>query len=417
MTVPEPTAPHRKRRRRGLLLALLLGILPAAAGAQEAGGIGGTGISHEAGGIGGTGVSRETGGIGGTGITHEPGGIGGTGIGRASAPIVGYGPIQRFGSVFVNNREYRITAGTLVTIDGQPATAAALRVGDMAIVHGVAEGAHGGIARSIATWQAIIGPVTHIAANGREITVLHQTVLLPRPVPGATLHPGQTVGISAQRQADGNWVASRVTTLPESRSFRLETTLGASPPGQARLGGLVLPARPGMLDGLHQGERVIATGTVIDGHPVLGTIVPRPLRLGAPGTRVEAVNFFRSAGNGRLVAADGMQAKAPAGVHRFDGLTRVEVIGELSEAGEITATDVTPELPEPPETGPSGGKPGEIGEPAHAALPGHHLEPPEVGEAPEAETVEDSAPEIEVPNPQTPEPDIDAPEIEPPSDQ
>ncbi|CAG4915635.1 unnamed protein product [Acidocella sp. C78] len=406
MTVPEPTAPRRKRWRLALLLAVPLGTLPGLAGAQETGGIGGTGIRH------------DTGGIGGTGIGQETGGIGGTGIGRTGAPIVGYGPIQRFGSVFVNNREYRITAGTLVTIDGQPATAAALRVGDMAIVHGVAEGAHGGIARSIATWQAIIGPVTHIAANGREITVLRQTVLLPRPLPGAALHPGQMVGISAQRQTDGNWVASRVNTLPASHGFRLETTLGASPPGQARLGGLVLTAKPGMLAGLHQGERVIATGRVIDGQPVLAALVPRPLRLGTPGTRVEAVNFFRSTGSGRLVAADGMAVKAPPGAHRFSGLTRVEVIGELSEAGEITATELTPELPEPPETGPSGGKPGEAGPPVHtAAPPAHHLEPPEVGEAPEAETVEDGTPEIEIPNPQTPEPDIDAPEIEPPSDQ
>ena len=78
--------------------------------------------AQETGGIGGTGIGQETGGIGGTGITPETGGIGGTGLHKLDVPIVGDGPIQAFGSVFVNGREYVVNSSTLVSIDGTPAT-------------------------------------------------------------------------------------------------------------------------------------------------------------------------------------------------------------------------------------------------------------------------------------------------------
>jgi hypothetical protein len=428
MTAPDSSA-ARVRRLVPLLAAAFLFLGLPVARAQGAGGIGGTGIEQETGGIGGTGIGEETGGIGGTGIHRAPGGIGGTG-----APIVGFGPIQRFGSVFVNGREYRIDANTLVTIDGHPATVASLRVGDMALVQGVAIGAHGGFARSIATWQAIIGPVSRVTDGGHVITVLRQTVTLGASVRPPRLRPGQVVGVSAQRLANGNWVAHRVTALPPTRAFRLETTVSAIGAGHVTMGGLTLRADPAQLAGLHAGERVIATGTIINDRPVLTTLEPRPIRLGAPGTRVEVRNYFRSNGNGRLLAADGMEATERTGRQRLSGLYPVEVVGEITENGEIAATEVTPELPSLPQSEAPATKAGQsdsatkssaaevrtnegpAGKPGAAHASGD-VEPPEVGETPDTEGAEVEAPEIDVPSPQTPEPDIDAPEIEPPADQ
>ncbi len=429
MTAPDS---HTARAPRvvALLIAALLSLGLPVARAQDAGGIGGTGIEQETGGIGGTGIGEETGGIGGTGIQRAPGGIGGTG-----APIVGYGPIQRFGSVFVNGREYRIDADTLVTIDGHPATVASLRVGDIALVRGVAIGAHGGFARSIATWQAIIGPVSHVADGGHVITVLRQTVTLGTSVRPPRLRPGQVVGLSAQRLANGEWVAHRVTVLPPTHAFRLEAAVNTAGAGHVTIGRLTLRADPAQIAGLHAGERVVASGIIVNGHPVLTTLEPRPIQLGAPGTRVEVRNYFRSTGNGRLLAADGMEATERAGRQRLSGLYPVEVVGEIAENGEISATEVTPEVPslpqsEPPATkaGPSGSttkssaaaevrtNEGPAGNPGTAHASGD-VEPPEVGETPDTEAAEVEAPEIEVPSPQTPEPDIDAPEVEPPADQ
>ena len=429
MTAPDSNA-ARTRRLVPLLAAAFLFLGLPVARAQGAGGIGGTGVEQETGGIGGTGIGEETGGIGGTGIHRAPGGIGGTG-----APIVGFGPIQRFGSVFVNGREYRIDANTLVTIDGHPATAASLRVGDMALVRGVAIGAHGGFARSIATWQAIIGPISRVTDGGHVITVLRQTVTLGASVRPPRLRPGQVVGLSAQRLANGNWVAHRVTALPPTRAFRLETTVSSTGAGHVTMGRLTLRADPAQLAGLHTGERVVATGTIVNRRPVLTKLEPRPIRLGAPGTRVEVRNYFRSTGNGRLLAADGMEATERAGRQQLSGLYPVEVVGEITENGEIAATEVTPEVPSLPQSEPPATKAGQsdsatkssaatevrsnegpAGKPGAAHASGD-VEPPEVGETPDTEAAEVEAPEIEVPSPQTPEPDIDAPEIEPPADQ
>jgi hypothetical protein len=406
-------------RPRARLAALGVAVLMLAAGgarAQQAGGIGGTGIGQETGGIGGTGVGQETGGIGGTGIGQETGGIGGTGI---RAPITGYGPIQRFGSVFVNGREYRVDAGTLVTIDGKPAPLAALRVGDMVLVRGLAEGAHGGVARGIAAWQAIIGPVSAVSATGTHITVLGQTIALGAAQPGVRV--GAMVGISGQPMADGTWTAYRVTPLPAGQNFRLAAVVSAVGKTSVTFGGLTLQAAPAQLAGIGVGEPAVITGHIINGQPVLTTLTATPLTFGPPGTRVEIEGYFRAAGSGKLVGANGLVAQITGKVPPLSGERPMELVGRVSASGEIAGTieaETMPDLPGQAEA--SGGEdaaPGghnattpDQGSTTHGT---HNLEPPEAGEATEPEAPETGAPEIELPDPQTPEPDIDAPEVEP----
>ncbi|WP_297369153.1 DUF5666 domain-containing protein [Acidocella sp.] len=413
-----PTGP---RRSRALLAAVAAAALLLAAGgarAQETGGIGGTGIGQETGGIGGTGMGQETGGIGGTGIGQEAGGIGGTGI---RAPITGYGPIQRFGSVFVNGREYRVGAGTLVTIDGKPAPLAALRVGDLVLVHGVAEGAHGGAARSITAWQAIIGPVGAVSANGTRITVLGQTVALGAAPPAVRV--GAMVGISGQPRADGTWTAYRVTLLPPAQNFRLAAVVSAVGKTSITFGGLTLQASPAQLAGIRVGEPAVITGQITNGQPVLTALSANPLNFGPPGTRVEIEGYFQSAGSGKLVGSNGIVAQSMGKIPPLSGERPMELVGQVSASGEIAGTieaEAMPDLPGQAEA--SGG--GDATPGAHNATAQdqggathgtHNVEPPEASEATEPEAPETEAPEIELPDPQTPEPDIDAPEVEPAS--
>ncbi len=416
MTAPDAhflySFPPRAPRGLGAVLALSLALsAPVLAHAQETGGIGGTGIGQETGGIGGTGVGRDTGGIGGTGIGQETGGIGGTGI---SAPIAGYGPIQRFGSVFVNGREYRVDATTLVTIDGQPAPLAALRVGDMALVRGVAEGAHGGAARSISALQAIIGPVSAVSANGARITVLGQTVVLPQAASQPALRVGDMAGISAQRRADGTWAAYRVTRLPAGQNFRLQAAISALGKTSVTFGQLTLAAAPAQLAGMRAGEPVIATGQMANGRLVLASLTPHQIKFGPPGTRVEIESYFRSAGDGKLLGANGITAQSTGKTPPLSGLKPMELVGEVAASGEVTGMIEAEDLPDiPSQDEQHGGVEGtqEQGNTRGART----LEPPETGEATEPEATETEAPEIELPDPQTPEPDIDAPEVESPS--
>ena len=423
--MPAPSASSRLSPgiRYLILVVLLLGglacrIAPVLA-QGEPGGIGGTGI------VGG----EETGGIGGTGISgEETGGIGGTGVHRT--PIIGLGPIQRFGSVFVNGREYAINGRTLVTVDGQPATLGALRVGDMALVHGIATGPHAGFAHAIAVWQSIVGPVGTVAPDRKSFTVLGQQVHLTRAV--VTVRPGETVGVSGQRQADGTWVASRVTPLSPTPRFRLESTVAAVGHNSVTFHGLTLHAAPALLAGIQAGERVVASGVISGGTPRLRVLTPRPLQLGAPGTLVEVHNYFRSVAPGRLVAVDGMVAIGAHG-RELSGLEPVDVVGRLSATGSIEISELQlaiPELPTDtmPQDEPHASTPtGETGEHGKAEPPdqANHtgdaegattVEPPEISEPGETPEPEVEPPEIQVPEPQAPEPDIDAPENEPATD-
>lgn len=424
MAAPFAASPALPGRRRLLLTVLLAAALLGSA-------VPGWAQGHEPGGIGGTGITggEETGGIGGTGLRggEETGGIGGTGLRQRRMPVVGYGPIQRFGSVFVNGREYAITARTLVTVDGQPAPLAALRVGDMARVQGVTTGAHAGLAHLIAVWQAIVGPVAAVGPDHRSFVVLGQQVR----VTGTPLavRVGDVVGVSGQRQADGTWVASRVTQLPATPRFRLETTVAGLAPGQLRLPGLALRAPEQWLAGLRPGDRVVASGVIRDGQPSLTGLAPRPVTLGAPGTLVEVHDYFQSVGGGRLVAPDGMVAIG-APVSHLSGLEAADIVGRVSPTGSIEVGALQVAVPEPPtETVPALEPHGEAPAAGRGAVeptepPGQAtdadrpaaIEPPEIGEPTEPTEPDIEPPEIQVPEPQAPEPDIDAPEVEPPTD-
>ncbi len=403
--------------RRGLVALLLQAAIGALAPAWAQ--------TAEAGVAGASGLKADTGGIGGTGKT---GGIGGTG-----APISVYGPIDRLGSVFLNGREYRIDSHTMIAFDGRPTTAATLRVGDMVRLHGVAIGNHGGYASAISASTAIIGPVGAISPDGGSFMVLGQRVAASTGrQPFAGIRLGDRVGVSGQRLSDGVWVAHRVAVLPASSTFRLETTIKAIQTNRIVLPGLTLRVRPGILEHFHPGERIVATGVIVNGAPRLARLTPQRLDLGAPGTMVEVRDYFRSVGGGRLVAPDGIAATgAPAGVS-LNGLRAVEIGGHLSGAETVQINHLQLDPPRAPELSGTDARsdddadssavtPAESGDATERALDGDapadlsppvNVEPPEV-DLPEGATEPGAEPpEVEVPEvPEGPtEPAVEPPE-------
>lgn len=384
--------------------------------------------------------SEETGGIGGTGINtptgEETGGIGGTGVGRRGVPIVGYGPIQRFGSVFVNGREYALTGDTLVTINDVPATVAALRIGDIAQVQGVVTGLHRGVALSISVRDAIVGTVTEVSGRGSAFSVLGQRVVsATEGKPFAGIHVGERVAVSAQRQADGNWAAQRVAILPASNDFRLEARITSISAGRIRVAGTAIDAPHQLTAGLQLGQRVAVTGTKVADGLRASTIAPRPIALGAPGTSIEVQNYFRSVGNGRIEASDGMVATGAPQNDQLTGAASVEIDGRLITPDSIAIerididTPVAPDLSEAatrhsqstsaiegqesngfevaePQAGPET----EVEPPDDVASP-VEVEPPDIGEpnspVPDIEPPEHEPPEISIPTPHVEPPEVD----------
>ena len=366
----------------------------------------------------------EPGGIGGTGVSSGPGGIGGTGIARPGMPITGYGPIQAFGSVFVNGREYALDGRTLVVIDGAPATVSSLRVGETAEVKGVVTTPHGGYAREITVVHPIIGEVSHIAADGRSAVVLGQHVVAAH---GQALFSGMRAGalvaVSALPRLSGDWVAQRVTSLPPGNRFQLAAEVTSLAPGRLAVAGTSMQAPPGLTAGLAPGERVIVSGTISPQGLLAAAAIPAPVALGAPGTLVEVRGYFQTSAKGQLVTADGLAASgAPAGLD-LNGQHLVEIQGELTAADSITIDQIDTEMFEAEDLIGAPASAGSVGSAAPpqseetsagaapksaASEPDGTLETAPAHELPEVEAPEVEAPEIETP-------DLEAPEIEAPA--
>ncbi len=257
------------------------------------------------GGIGGTGI--DPGGIGGTGIS--PGGIGGTGI-------VAIGPVQRFGSIFVNGGEYELPAQTRYRVDGQSASENSLHLGDMVRVHAVEQGGRLD-ALAVDISHAVIGRVSQIDQSQGRLVVLGQTVqILPgtllrtaenQPLPLSRLKVGDEVRISALDQGAGHWQAMRLTLLSalpagHGSPFLLRGKIEATNAQlqRVKINGVWLSVRSGAAHtGLVVGAEVVARGSqqgqgnVIDS---LQAIAP----LAAPiGTRVAMVGFLQAGSLGK----------------------------------------------------------------------------------------------------------------------
>jgi hypothetical protein len=385
-------AAPRGRARRAAFIVLLSLCLPLHLARAQGG--------DETGGIGGTGISNETGGVGGTGISDETGGIGGTGVHR----IVGYGKIQAFGSVFVNGREYAITSNTLVSIDGTPATAANLKLGDLALVHGVAGPASHGAAMTISIRHAITGRIGAIASHGGSFRVLGQTVTTG---PGTIIagHPlavGRMVTVSAQQRPDGVWVASRVAPAPAGAGLRLEATIATIDPRGARirLGDVQAQASAALLAAAHPGERVFASLAQTKAGLKVTALAPATPELGPPGTTVEAEDFFAPSGEDELVSPDGLVAAAAGAVDLpSEAVEPSLVVGAIDPAGSIEISRI--ELPPVPQ---------------HGVLrqPGGALSEPHAGTQPESEATESGIETPEATEPSISEPQIIDPETTPP---
>jgi uncharacterized protein DUF5666 len=194
----------------------------AAAPACDPGGIGGTGI--------------DPGGIGGTGIA--PGGIGGTGQ-RAEAEVGVLGVITGFASICVNGIEVHFDANTPVALNGDPASAKALGVGQLVSVLAVGSGTQAR-AQWIDIVDATVGPVTAVESAGTLLQVNKQRVRIDSTTvlgPGlgrtelAAAQVGDTLRVSGLRSADGTIVATRVETAPHgTRALAAE----AADPGLGR---------------------------------------------------------------------------------------------------------------------------------------------------------------------------------------
>jgi hypothetical protein len=186
-------------------------------------------------------------GIGGTGITGSDQGIGGTGI---------VGVIQRFGSIYVNGERVSYAADVPVRIDGEAASAKALRIGQLARV--VAQRDAGGTLSTnrIDVTSEVTGPVEQMKPG--ELTVLGQKVAWNGRE--SWLKPGAHVAVFGLRRTDGVVVASLVQQH-SAAATHVTGPLERDRSGTLRIGDLKLTGVNAAL----AGQRVYAEGQVAQG--------------------------------------------------------------------------------------------------------------------------------------------------------
>ena len=198
-------------------------------------------------------------GIGGTGVTFSTDdldrGIGGTGV---------IGTIRKFGSIIVNDLRIAYPPDAEIRIDGRPASAADLRIGQ--VVRVAATGARGALStRTIDVTSEVVGLVERIAAG--RLVVLGQTVSTAS-VSTTGLKRGDTVAVSGLRRNDGTIVASLVERRAGAAS-RVAGPVDVGADGSLKIGGLALSGvnpdligRRAVLEGRQDGGRfVVAHGT------------------------------------------------------------------------------------------------------------------------------------------------------------
>ncbi|MBR1165046.1 DUF5666 domain-containing protein [Bradyrhizobium elkanii] len=186
-------------------------------------------------------------GIGGTGITGSDQGIGGTGI---------VGVIQRFGSIYVNGERVAYAPDVPVRIDGEAASAKALRIGQLARV--MAQRDAGGTlsTKRIDVTSEVTGRVEQVRPGG--LTVLGQTVAWTGRE--SWLKVGAHVAVFGLRRTDGVVVASLVQERHDAAA-RVAGPLERDRAGALRIGELKLAG----VDAALVGQRVQAEGHVAQG--------------------------------------------------------------------------------------------------------------------------------------------------------
>ncbi|WP_186418801.1 DUF5666 domain-containing protein [Bosea sp. CS1GBMeth4] len=235
-------------------------------------------------------------GIGGTGFVPEghsgsDRGIGGTGF---------VGTIQRFGSIFVNDRRIAYGPDVPVTIDGLARSARDLRIGHVVRVVAQADSA-GLVTHAIRVDREVVGPVTAVSADAIE--VLGQRVQTAGGRPRGAWRKGQFVAVSGLRRLDGT-IAASLIERDERGSSHVLGVIERDGDG-FWIGGLKLLEA----DAAFVGRRVAVTGRLVP----TGFLPARiDLAPHLPAAGPVSIETYVRARDGRLLLGSGASVRSDA---------------------------------------------------------------------------------------------------------
>lgn len=301
------------------------------------------------------------GGYGGSGGSHTPT----TGTGTPAS--VSVGAITGFGSVHLNGKKFDSTHAS-ITVEGQAATQADLKVGEVVEIRGHHDSSSGGdVADEIEMHSLVQGPVSSVDVTGLTLVVLGQKVLVSAgtsfddgitPASLAGIAVGDVLEVSGMSAANGDIQATRIERKAATAPFHVFGTAAATDATAKTLAINALTvdfSAATLVDfpttGPKDGDLLEATGTALDATGAL-TATRLELRTGkglkadADGegeldglvTRFASGTDFDVAGRPVTTTASttfegGSAADLALNVH-------VEVEGTVDASGLLTATKV-----------------------------------------------------------------------------
>ena len=366
--------------------------------------------------------------------TDPGGGIGGTGI-------TGFGVVQKFGSIFVNGREYFLDGNTRITRDGVSAGEKMLQLGDVVSVEGRIDTASGrSIAVHVNSELALQGAIEKMDAASGTLTVLGQTVYVTPNTLGdgpknvlrlAQMHRGARVAVSGLIRSGGSWTATRIVPVAADETrfvLRGKVQNIDQVRGRLRVAGRELTAPAGKLPAqLGVGDVVRVDGRYAKAAFLLERIKSDRPMPGPTGRVMEMSGYVQTRPHaGELVSNDIVLRYSDAST--FIGGTAadlrenvpVAIRGELQADGSVAVrailVNVEPmrvTLPEPEVRAPRAS--GDEGRASNGVAEKPAREKPETAhtDAEKREVVRPDEPGMEKPNVEKPE--IERPEIERPA--
>lgn len=284
------------------------------------------------------------------------GGGGGQVAGISGTGITASGTVSGFGSVIVNGVEFLINGNTQITVDGQLASEADLRVGQVVTVTGTRQTETQATADTVIADRLLDGPIEAIDEANQEITALDQTVIVNEGtvLPGSAgfndLNEMNLIAVHGFVNANGEIVATWIQRASETfvydgaTSTDLEGAVSGLAPAQMRfnIDGLIVDFTNAMPDesagALADGTRVEVFGSQTTASGVFtadSVRVINPL-IGQPGRYVELeglVTDFNGAGDfvvaGQPVNASTARQTDGTGQSLANG-ARVEVEGTIN---------------------------------------------------------------------------------------
>jgi hypothetical protein len=243
-----------------------------------------------------------------------------------SQPVVTFGTITAFGSVFVNGVRYDVSRATVKKNDNVVAQAG-LAVGEVAVVRGREDTQTGqGEADSVDVEDSVVGPITTITGN--QLTVLGQTISVTANTsfgPGiadlAALKGGDSIEVSGLPGMGGVIMATRIGRAESNEPLQVLGTVGTVSATTLMINGLTVDFSTANVSGFKPatGDLVIARGTVFDATAVKLTATALRLAETDRGDQAE----------GGLVEEEGL-------ITRFGSATDFDVAG-----AQVTTTPNT----------------------------------------------------------------------------